>query len=516
MRPAILAGRYRMEKEIGRGGTAVVYRAWDMRLRKHWAIKRIRKGEMSGVPPGRDGAVAEYRLLNRLEHPALPRVVDVMETAEETVIVMDLVEGETLEAYSVRHGSVDETTAVQWMMQLAEVLSFLHGQNPPVVHRDIKPSNIIRRKNGSLVLLDLGLAEEGCDKAAPPIGTRGYAPPEQADGGCADPRADVYALGMTIFSLLTGRPPSEEAAGAAEQNVGRTLPFLSPFFSKILMQCIAPAPEQRYVDGDALRHALQEGIRLRRKRQLRKRVLRPVVLSGMILFELGICFGRGVPAQIRAAESPVPVQEKEGETVRVEKKEAQRANREEESRRERSQRWQDLLAWIRAYRQELAVAGVPQETVQKMIDEIEQQMEKEGGEEKGTVTEKKSMQCEALRSAVRDTYAVVTPWRQVTEQKEEGERKDEEEEQKEHETGKEMEQADRAGHTGAGLQHSRDRTGTCGRRKTAAVDRTASGEDRRGGGSGSARRSASSDRRTVGTDRNTGCTAGGEHRCTAG
>ncbi|MCF0146701.1 MAG: protein kinase, partial [Eubacterium sp.] len=273
--------RYRFIKEIGRGGTSVVYLAEDRHLGKEWAVKRIFK-ETADSEKGWKGSCfrAEIEWMRRLEHPSLPRIVDVFEDDEAVCIVMDYVRGERLDLLQKRIGTVSEPVARDWMCQLAKVLSWMHSQDPPVIFRDMKPSNVIRRPDGSLTLIDFGITREY--KSAQSfdtvhLGTPGFAPPEQHGGGQTDARSDIYALGMTITCLLTGIQPDEDPCLYRSHPFQTIRPDLSEDFGDILNKCTAFSPEDRYSDGGELLRALCSKKRLIRKpvfRRDRKRIFR--------------------------------------------------------------------------------------------------------------------------------------------------------------------------------------------------------------------------------------------------
>ena len=136
----IVDGKYEILKEIGHGGMSTVYLAMDKNLNKQWAVKEIRKQGNNKI----DGAVVnslqvEANLMKRLDHPALPRIVDIINSDETICIIMDYIEGETLEKILERYGAQPEDVVVEWAMQLCDALMYLHSQNPPIIYRDMKP-----------------------------------------------------------------------------------------------------------------------------------------------------------------------------------------------------------------------------------------------------------------------------------------------------------------------------------------------------------------------------------------
>ena len=144
-----------------------------------------------------------------LDYPAFPRIVDIIETEDCLYLVMDYIEGQTLEQVLKEQGPQDERIVAEWAIEICKALSYLHSQNPPIVYRDMKPSNIIRKPDGNLKIIDFGTArvfnsEKDNDTIA--LGTKGFAPPEQYSGR-TDARSDIYALGMTMKYLITGINP---------------------------------------------------------------------------------------------------------------------------------------------------------------------------------------------------------------------------------------------------------------------------------------------------------------------
>jgi hypothetical protein len=155
----------------------------------------------------------EANLLRTLHHAAIPRVVDSFTEAGRCYLVMDRVEGEDLEERfdRVASGKFPETLVRRWAAELLEVLTYLHGRTPPIVFRDLKPANIMVDAQGGLHLVDFGIAKIFAPaQKGTQIGTPGYAAPEQY-GGHASPRSDLFALGATIYHLLTGDDPAQFA-----------------------------------------------------------------------------------------------------------------------------------------------------------------------------------------------------------------------------------------------------------------------------------------------------------------
>ncbi len=207
----IIDDKYEVLKEIGKGGMSIVYLAMDRRLNKQWAVKEIRKtGNGRNDEVVINSLIAETNLMKRLDHPALPRIVDIIDNGETLYIVMDYVEGESLDKILKEYGSQPQELVIDWAMQICDALSYLHSQTPPIIYRDMKPANVMLKPEGNIKIIDFGIAREYKEKNLADttiLGTKGYAPPEQYGSRQTDARSDIYALGMTMHHLLTGVDP---------------------------------------------------------------------------------------------------------------------------------------------------------------------------------------------------------------------------------------------------------------------------------------------------------------------
>jgi branched-chain amino acid transport system substrate-binding protein len=215
----VLQRGYRVIRQLGGGGMGDVYLVEHIGLGEQMALKEVRTTTLVD-PVERDRAVQQFqgeaRILARLRHRHLPRVTDFFEENNRQYLVMDQIEGETLDDILARtSGFLPEGKLIEWAIQVCNVLEYLHSQNPPVIFRDLKPANImIERRSGLVKLIDFGIARlfnptKGTDTLK--MGTPGYAPPEQYGGlGGTDPRADLYALGATLHHLATSNDPQNE------------------------------------------------------------------------------------------------------------------------------------------------------------------------------------------------------------------------------------------------------------------------------------------------------------------
>lgn len=274
---SVIDGKYEILTEIGRGGMSVVYLAMDKRLNKQWAVKEVRK---KGVSKNDEIVVnslmAEANLIKRLDHPAFPRIVDIIDNGQTIYIVMDYIEGESLDKILEEHGAQSEDNVIHWAMQICDALNYLHSQKPhPIIYRDMKPANLMLKPEGEygiIKIIDFGIAREFKDKNLADttvLGTRGYASPEHY-AGHTDVRSDIFSLGMTMHHLLTGVDPRKGDQYASVRNWN---PELSEGIEIIVDKCVQPAPENRYQNCDELLRDLYDPGKLThdyRKKQKRK------------------------------------------------------------------------------------------------------------------------------------------------------------------------------------------------------------------------------------------------------
>jgi serine/threonine protein kinase/sugar lactone lactonase YvrE len=266
----ILQGRYRVERQLARGGMGTVYEATDERLDAVVALKETSFAE----DDLRKAFEREARLLARLEHPALPRVSDHFTEGEGQFLVMQFVAGPDIEEMRRRRegGSFPPAQVLAWADQLLDALEYLHSQQPPVIHRDIKPQNLKLGARGQVILLDFGLAKgystQTSPLAASVVGyTPAYAPLEQIQGAGTDERSDLYSLAATLYHLLTGATPPNALARAdavlnEQPDPLRPADELSADVSSevaaVLRQAMALRRDQRLSSAAAMRRALRE------------------------------------------------------------------------------------------------------------------------------------------------------------------------------------------------------------------------------------------------------------------
>ena len=246
----VFNNRYRIVKLLGQGGFGAVYRAWDSNLNKPCALKE----NLDVSPEAQRQFTREATVLANLSHPNLPRVTDhFILPGQGQYLVMDFVEGDDLASILHQRGPVPPEQALIWAMQVADALSYLHTRQPPVVHRDIKPANIRITPEGRAMLVDFGLVKIYNPQLRTTMGARavtpGYAPPEQYGHGSTDARSDLYALGATLYNILTGQEPLESVqrmSGAQIRPVNQINPRISSAVAAAVEQAMRLDPNQRF------------------------------------------------------------------------------------------------------------------------------------------------------------------------------------------------------------------------------------------------------------------------------
>ena len=261
---AILHNRYRIAKLVGQGGFGAVYRAWDMSLNRPVAVKE----NFDTGPQSQRQFEREAQLLAGLRHPNLPVVGDYfILPGQGQYLVMDFVEGKSLDTLlNERGGPLDEAEVLPWIRQVCDALDYLHTQTPPIIHRDIKPENIIITDKGRAMLVDFGISKAYDPNKGTTIGakavTPGYSPPEQYGRGRTDARSDVYALGATLYTLLTGRVPPEgpDLSSGADVLIPphQVNPAVSVATSAAIVAAMVPTISKRLESAVVLNRILSE------------------------------------------------------------------------------------------------------------------------------------------------------------------------------------------------------------------------------------------------------------------
>lgn len=281
--PDLMLATYEIQKELAHGGMSSLYLARHRRLNTLWVVKEVRRTDF----PTFD-LLAESNILKQLSHPMLPHIADIFDTPEAVYLVEEFVEGRNLQQVVRAEGPVPEETVRRWALSLCDVLDYLHSHTPPIIYRDMKPSNVMLQPDGTLKLVDFGIARVYKKESLSDTtfaGTRGFAAPEQFSGRQTDQRTDIYALGVTLYCLLTGKGPVDQPYELL--SLRQVDPALSRSMESIVAKCTQPEPEDRYqnvrrLQTDLRTSASQKAQDVRRKR--RRNLL--MLAAGVLLLAL--------------------------------------------------------------------------------------------------------------------------------------------------------------------------------------------------------------------------------------
>lgn len=252
-------GEYEVIRTLAPLSVKDVYLAKNSRMDRLVVLKPCRKDDRPAQKAIRELLLKEADLLRQLDHPAIPKLVEVLEDEETLCVVREYFDGETLESVMAREGTQDLIQVVDWAWQLCDVLRYLHERN--YVYRDMKPGNILLRPDGRLALIDFGtmrVYKPGKAGDTVCLGTRGYAAPEQFGGmGQTDARTDIYGLGATLYYLATGCNP-----GVPPYEIGCIHAMYIDGFphqlGNLIQKCVQPDPVRRFQSCRELMEALED------------------------------------------------------------------------------------------------------------------------------------------------------------------------------------------------------------------------------------------------------------------
>lgn len=294
----VLNNRYRIVSLLGQGGFGAVYRAWDINLERPRALKE----NLDTSPEAQRQFKREAQILSDLTHPNLPKVIDYfIIQGQGQYLVMEFVEGQDLEAMlEGAGGPLPEEQVLPWIVGVCQALSYLHAQNPPVIHRDVKPANIKVTPGGKAMLVDFGISKVYDPRLSTTAGARavtpGYSPHEQYGVGITDARTDIYALGATLYHLLTGHKPTESIQRVVTDPLipaERLNPSLSQGTATAIQRAMQVDPEGRFQSAGEFLNSLQRGGAL-------PGVATPTVAETVAIGETP------TPSQPQAVETPAP------------------------------------------------------------------------------------------------------------------------------------------------------------------------------------------------------------------
>lgn len=262
----VIGGRYRLLRCIGKGGMSAVYLVEDLQLQKQWAMKRIPKPQnAAGDDREKRSMLRELAVLKSLQHPGIPRIVDMYESGEAWFLIMDYIEGESLQSLLEKGRAFSDKEIEEIGKSLCRILLYLHRKQ--IIYQDLKPANIMLTEEGNLWLLDYGAIMQAEKEEKVRAGTPAFAAPEQLKGEKVDERTDVYSWGKVLAYLY--------------QKDGRKIP---PAFKEILSVCLQEKAEKRYPNMKALLRQL-ESKAVKSSRILRRSLLLSLVLLVFIVGE---------------------------------------------------------------------------------------------------------------------------------------------------------------------------------------------------------------------------------------
>ena len=267
-----LADRYRLERELGRGGMATVYLAHDLRHKRSVALKVLHSGLAQTLGP--DRFQREIETAARLQHPHILTVLDSGETAGQLWFTMPYVEGESLRDRLRRERQLSVDDAVRITREVAQALQYAHEHG--VIHRDIKPENLLLTSDGNTLVADFGIArgmaadDQRLTNTGVVVGTPAYMSPEQAAGDQqVDARSDIYSLACVLYEMLAGEPPYTGPTAQAMlvkrltdpvPSVRHERPSVPEHVDHALMKALAPVVADRHANAAEFARAVQPSV----------------------------------------------------------------------------------------------------------------------------------------------------------------------------------------------------------------------------------------------------------------
>lgn len=249
----ILEGKYEVIKVLGSGGMGTVYLCKNINLENLWAIKEIKKNNQLNID-----ILSESNMLKKLNHPGIPRIIDIFYKDDNLYMVEDYIDGQTLKEYVKRKGSLETEEVCSITLTLCDIIDYLHSMNPPIIYRDLKPSNIMIAPNEKVVLIDFGISKtykivKNSDTIA--MGSYGYAAPEQRGLGKSCKQTDIYGIGMVMYYMVTGMVASTGLEPFNDESYQNNVNYnVKPIIEK----CVENNIEDRYSSVGELKHEIIE------------------------------------------------------------------------------------------------------------------------------------------------------------------------------------------------------------------------------------------------------------------
>lgn len=242
--------RYQIMEEAGVGGNGKVYKVLDLHLEKEWAMKLLDE-KYTSFSVGNEDNVDELQVLKRISHPNFPRIVDAFEEDGRKILIMDYIQGVTLEEI-LRKGPMKEKEILFVLKQVCEAILYLHQQTPVLLFLDLKPANIMLEESGTVKLVDLGSVSVK-EKAGRISGSLGFASPEQIkvrrEGIFLSEQSDIFSFGMVLYAMVSGecnRLPIVESGSRFGVCIRKNNPNVSVYLEKILEKCTRGNALRRY------------------------------------------------------------------------------------------------------------------------------------------------------------------------------------------------------------------------------------------------------------------------------
>lgn len=259
----LVNGKYKILNEIERDDISITYLAIDEKADKTWAVKEIQRNEdeRNNYNMICQSLIAERDALKNIKHPGLPSIVEMIDDGGKLIIIMDYVKGQPMDIVLEKKGSQPEECVKEWAKQLCDVLGYLHSQNPPIIYNNLKPSSIMLKPDGNISISDFGTAKKcyinsQSDETTACMTNSGYIAPEQyEDKGIIDERTDIYALGMTLYTLLTGIDPRRNTI--KDKSIRKINPAFSRSLDRIIVKCMQDDANLRYQSCEKLMYDLE-------------------------------------------------------------------------------------------------------------------------------------------------------------------------------------------------------------------------------------------------------------------
>ena len=273
MKQAPLSGRYELEEIIGTGGMSVVYRAWDLKYDREVAVKVLRSELMSDEDFIRRFN-HEAQAASQMSHPNIVDLFDVGQDGETRYLVMEYVKGVTLKELIRQYGRIRQQRAVQITLSILSAIGHAHENH--IVHRDIKPQNILMDDDAGVKVGDFGIARvtsstSSTSFGAQMMGSVHYFSPEQASGGVADEKSDLYSVGVVLYEMVTGRVPfdGETPVAVALKHIHEeprdpslVNPDVSRGLSEVILKAMSKKPEDRYQTAQEMAVDLRRALKM--------------------------------------------------------------------------------------------------------------------------------------------------------------------------------------------------------------------------------------------------------------